>query len=91
MKSLPDTGKWQKRPSNSRRKTACGTLFWIARIFIRKASALLFIAGILKAVRIGLLRPDFQAHAVKAMEGVILKINPDGVVEGVSGGTPIMP
>jgi len=32
-----------------------------------------------------------MANALKAMEGVIAQINPEGAVEGVSGGTPIMP
>jgi unsaturated rhamnogalacturonyl hydrolase len=47
-------------------------------------------AGIMKAVRLHLLEPGMMAKALKAMEGVISKINPDGAVEGVSGGTPIM-
>jgi unsaturated rhamnogalacturonyl hydrolase len=48
-------------------------------------------AGIMKAVRLHLLEPDAMTQALKAMEGVISKINSDGAVEGVSGGTPIMP
>lgn len=47
--------------------------------------------GILKAVRIRLLEPDKRRSALKAMEGVIGQINTEGAVEGVSGGTPIMP
>jgi unsaturated rhamnogalacturonyl hydrolase len=47
--------------------------------------------GIMKAVRLHMLEPGTMASALKAMEGVITKINPDGAVEGVSGGTPIMP
>lgn len=47
--------------------------------------------GIMKAVRLHLLEPGHMARALKAMEGVITKINPEGAVEGVSGGTPIMP
>ena len=47
--------------------------------------------GIMKAVRLHLLEPGNMASALKAMEGVITTINPEGAVEGVSGGTPIMP
>jgi unsaturated rhamnogalacturonyl hydrolase len=47
--------------------------------------------GIMKAVRLRMLEPGYRANALKAMEGVIAKINPEGAVEGVSGGTPIMP
>jgi unsaturated rhamnogalacturonyl hydrolase len=47
--------------------------------------------GIMKAVRLHLLEPGIMASALKAMEGVIRTINPEGAVEGVSGGTPIMP
>ena len=47
--------------------------------------------GIMKAVRLQMLEPGTMASALKAMEGVATKINPDGAVEGVSGGTPIMP
>ena len=45
----------------------------------------------MKAVRLQLLEPGYMASALKALEGVITKIHPDGAVEGVSGGTPIMP
>lgn len=47
--------------------------------------------GIMKAVRLQLLEPGLMTRAMKAMEGVIATIGPDGAVEGVSGGTPIMP
>ncbi len=47
--------------------------------------------GIMKAVRLQMLEPGTMASAIKALEGVITKISPDGAVEGVSGGTPIMP
>jgi unsaturated rhamnogalacturonyl hydrolase len=47
--------------------------------------------GIMKAVRLHMLEPGTMASALKAMEGVITKISPEGAVEGVSGGTPIMP
>jgi len=45
----------------------------------------------MKAVRLHMLEPGNMARALKAMDGVITKINPEGAVEGVSGGTPIMP
>jgi unsaturated rhamnogalacturonyl hydrolase len=47
--------------------------------------------GIMKAVRLNMLEPGNMAPALKAMEGVTTKINSEGAVEGVSGGTPIMP
>lgn len=47
--------------------------------------------GIMKAVRLGILAPEYMERARKAMEGVVTMINPDGAVQGVSGGTPIMP
>lgn len=50
-----------------------------------------YAGGIMKAVRLHMLEPGTMANALKAMEGVIAKINPEGAVEGVSGGTPIMP
>ena len=50
-----------------------------------------FAGGMMKAVRLGLLKQETMARAIKAMEAVIAKINPEGAVEGVSGGTPIMP
>ncbi|MBP1657909.1 MAG: glycosyl hydrolase [Bacteroidetes bacterium] len=50
-----------------------------------------FAGGIMKAVRLHMLEPGTMANALKAMEGVIAQINPEGAVEGVSGGTPIMP
>lgn len=50
-----------------------------------------FAAGIMKAVRIGLLEPGYLPYALKTIEGVAGNIAPDGAVEGVSGGTPIMP
>ncbi len=50
-----------------------------------------FAGGIMKAVRLKLLDGDYMASALRAMEGVIERINPEGAVEGVSGGTPIMP
>ncbi len=47
--------------------------------------------GIMKAVRLRMLEPGAMASALRALEGVITRINAEGAVEGVSGGTPIMP
>jgi unsaturated rhamnogalacturonyl hydrolase len=47
--------------------------------------------GIMKAVRLQMLPADRLPRAHKAMEGVVAMISPGGAVEGVSGGTPIMP
>ncbi len=47
--------------------------------------------GIMKAVRLRMLGPDRTACALKAMEAVVALITPEGSVDGVSGGTPIMP
>lgn len=47
--------------------------------------------GMMKAVRLHMLEPDTMARALKAMEGIVAQINSEGAVQGVSGGTPIMP
>jgi unsaturated rhamnogalacturonyl hydrolase len=47
--------------------------------------------GIMKAVRLNILDSAHRANALKTMEAVISMVNPEGAVEGVSGGTPIMP
>ncbi|WP_254075517.1 glycoside hydrolase family 88 protein [Paenibacillus tritici] len=47
--------------------------------------------GFFKAVRVGLLEDSFLGSAVKALEGILPLIRADGEVEGVSGGTPVMP
>ncbi len=47
--------------------------------------------GMMKAVRLHMLEPGAMPRALNAMAGVITKIRPDGAVEDVSGGTPIMP
>ena len=48
-------------------------------------------AGIMKAVRLNMLEPAKMDRALIAADAVTSMINPDGAVEGVSGGTPIMP
>jgi unsaturated rhamnogalacturonyl hydrolase len=50
-----------------------------------------FAGGILKATRWGMLDAGYRPRALKALEGVVAMINAEGAVEGVSGGTPIMP
>jgi unsaturated rhamnogalacturonyl hydrolase len=47
--------------------------------------------GILKAIRLQMLEPGYRERALQTLAGVVTMIRPDGAVEGVSGGTPIMP
>lgn len=47
--------------------------------------------GFLKAVKGGLLDDSFLESAGKALEGILPLIREDGEVQGVSGGTPVMP
>lgn len=46
--------------------------------------------GILKSIRQGILAPSCMPAVEKALDGVLQKIDADGAVIGVSGGTPIM-
>ncbi|TCL68574.1 unsaturated rhamnogalacturonyl hydrolase [Hydrogenispora ethanolica] len=46
-----------------------------------------FAYGILKAVRLGYLAPEYAAVGRKAADGVLAKIDSDGTVQGVSYGT----
>ncbi|WP_227011730.1 glycoside hydrolase family 88/105 protein [Paenibacillus lutimineralis] len=48
-------------------------------------------AGWLAGMRIGWLDPTYKEAAEKALQGVEEFIDPDGTVQGVSGGTPVMP
>ncbi|MGE5313228.1 MAG: glycoside hydrolase family 88/105 protein [Acidobacteriota bacterium] len=50
-----------------------------------------FAAGIMKAVRLSMLDSACMPRAIAAMEAASGMINSDGAVQGVSGGTPIMP
>ncbi len=50
-----------------------------------------FSGGIMKAVRLQILDAGYLPRAHKAVEGVVAKIDTEGAVQGVSGGTPIMP
>ena len=45
--------------------------------------------GLLKGVRLGLLDADYADAARKALEGVLSRVDADGLVEGVSYGTPM--
>ena len=47
-------------------------------------------AGILKAIRMRLISPSYYPVVEKAVSGLLEKITPEGIVENVSGGTPIM-
>jgi len=46
--------------------------------------------GILKSIHQGILAASYMPTVEKALDGVLQKIDPDGAVTGVSGGTPIM-
>ena len=46
--------------------------------------------GILKAIRMRLINASYYPVVEKAVAGLLKKITPDGIVEGVSGGTPIL-
>jgi unsaturated rhamnogalacturonyl hydrolase len=48
-----------------------------------------FAYGILKAVRRGYIDKRFKEYAVKAVEGVVKKVDGTGIVHGVSHGTPL--
>lgn len=47
--------------------------------------------GFLKAVKSGLLEEDYLENAKAALAGILPLIREDGEVQGVSGGTPVMP
>ena len=46
--------------------------------------------GILKALRMRLIDASYYPVVEKTVSGLLEKITPEGIVEGVSGGTPIM-
>jgi unsaturated rhamnogalacturonyl hydrolase len=46
--------------------------------------------GILKSIHQGILAASCMPTVEKALDGVLQKIDPDGAVTSVSGGTPIM-
>lgn len=48
-------------------------------------------AGLLKACRMGLLDESVLEPANRAIRAVLANIDEDGLVQGVSGGTPVMP
>lgn len=50
-----------------------------------------FAYGILKAVRKGLLPEVYESVGMKAVQGVLEKIDEEGTVLGVSRGTPVFP
>lgn len=60
--------------------------------FYRETSGSAGIAcGILKAVRMGLLEEQHAEKAWQALDSISALIGAEGVVNGVSGGTPVMP
>ena len=48
------------------------------------------VGGILKSIHQGILAASYMPTVEKALDGVLQKIDSDGAVTGVSGGTPIM-
>jgi unsaturated rhamnogalacturonyl hydrolase len=48
-------------------------------------------AGWLAGMRIGWLDDTYRNPVNQALKGVLAQISPDGTVNGVSGGTPVMP
>jgi unsaturated rhamnogalacturonyl hydrolase len=48
-------------------------------------------AGWLAGIRIGWLDGSYKEAVNQTLQGVIERIEPDGTVQGVSGGTPVMP
>lgn len=46
--------------------------------------------GILKALRMRLIAPSYYSAVEKTIAGLLTKITPEGMVQGVSGGTPIL-
>ncbi|MDF2921887.1 MAG: glycosyl hydrolase [Paenibacillaceae bacterium] len=60
--------------------------------FYRETSGSAGIAcGLLRSIRMGLLDQSMEQAAWKALSGVFAKIEDNGLVSSVSGGTPVMP
>ena len=57
--------------------------------YVESSATCGFGYGILRGVRMGLLKPDCEASAWKALEPILNHIGPDGVVQQVSYGTPM--
>ncbi|KQX48404.1 beta-galactosidase BglB [Paenibacillus sp. Root444D2] len=55
--------------------------------YLETSASSAFAYGILKAVRRGFLDESYRAVGLKALEGVLHKIDDDGIVHGVSYGT----
>lgn len=55
--------------------------------YLETSASSAFAYGILKAVRRGFLEESYRAVGLKALEGVLHKIDEDGIVHGVSYGT----
>lgn len=55
--------------------------------YLETSASSAFAYGILKAVRRGFLDESYRAVGLKALEGVLHKIDEDGIVHGVSYGT----
>lgn len=57
--------------------------------YLETSASASFAYGILKAVRRGHINNEYKEYAVKAVEGVISKIDQTGIVYDVSNGTPL--
>ena len=57
--------------------------------YVESSATCGFAYGILRAVHTGLLDPEYEKHAWKALKPILGYINQDGVVQQVSYGTPM--
>lgn len=57
--------------------------------YLETSASAAFGYGILKGVRLGYLDGSYLAAGLRAVEGVLTRISPEGIVEGVSYGTPV--
>ena len=57
--------------------------------YLETSASSAFAYGILKAVREGKLSAVYERVGLKAAQGVLDMIAPDGTVQGVSAGTPV--
>lgn len=65
------------------------TLLDDADSYLETSASAAIAYGLLKGIRLGLLPASCETNACKALDGVISQIGPDGIVGGVSYGTPM--
>lgn len=65
------------------------TLLNDADSYLETSASSAFAYGILKAVRTGILDKKYEETGMRAAEGVLGQISDDGIVHGVSWGTPV--